>query len=102
MDENPVTQEGHYQEKLESLGADRECPACGVNPKWVTINNRNAHDVTAVLPFRNQDMKMGTVAFAGLTVVNVACNNCGYIRQHSTRIIDRTLEGIIYYEDQKK
>jgi rubredoxin len=90
-----------YVEKLEQLGADKDCPACGVHPDWVIIESFDADNVTAVLPHRNFDMKMGTVTFAGTRVVNVACNNCGYIRQHMLTILNRDPSEIKYFNGGK-
>lgn len=60
---------------LKSRGADTDCPVCGYDGDWVRI--QDDHDIN--LPVAHLPASVGVTA--------LVCENCGFIRLHSTEAI---------------
>jgi hypothetical protein len=64
-----------FENFLNSRGADRDCPACGYDGAWATVDADHPLRIPAV------------EADASIRVAALLCTNCGFVRLHALGVI---------------
>ena len=81
-----------YSNYFSQFGAFRNCPVCDQTDTWAVVEDAAKGYEPSVVAFK-ADGGTTRIKTDFIPVVVIVCENCGYIREHSRKILDeRTKE----------